>query len=239
MNFETFDKEIERYLKKININIQKEQKEKLNQFMKLLIEKNKELNLTAITQEKDIILKHFIDSIIILKYINLSDRIVDIGTGAGFPGIPLKIVMKENEFTLVDSLNKRINFINEVIENLCLKGIEAIHVRAEELGQDKKYREMFDIATSRAVSKLNVLAEYMLPLVKINGKCVCMKGPNIEDELEEAKKAIEILGGKIEKIEKFFLPESDISRTIIVIKKVKKTDKKYPRKAGTPSTKPL
>lgn len=238
MNFETFNEEIEKYFNKINLNVSNEKKEKLYQFMNLLIEKNKELNLTAITEEKEVILKHFIDSIIINKYIKTSDRVVDIGTGAGFPGIPLKIV-EENNFLLMDSLNKRINFIEEVIEELHLKGINAVHMRAEEAGQNEKYREKFDIAVSRAVSKLNILVEYMLPLVKLNGKCICMKGPNIEDEIKEAEKAIEILGGKIEKIDKLFLPDSDIARTIIIIKKVRNTEKKYPRKAGTPNSKPL
>lgn len=239
MNFESFDKEIEKYFNEMKLVVLQEKKEKLYRFMELLIEKNKELNLTAITEEKEIIIKHFIDSIVINKYVEKTNKIIDIGTGAGFPGIPLKIMNEENEFILLDSLNKRINFITEVIEKMSLKKIEAVHMRAEEAGQNNKYREKFDIATSRAVSKLNVLAEYMLPLVKIDGKCICMKGPNVEEEIEEANKAIQVLGGKIEEVEKLILPKTDIARTIIIIRKIKKTDKRYPRKAGTPSNKPL
>lgn len=239
MSFEEFVENLEKYLKELNITIENLEKENLYKFMNLLIEKNKQMNLTAITDENDVILKHFIDSIIIQKYIENTDKIVDVGTGAGFPGIPLKIIKKENEFLLLDSLNKRINFLEEVIKILRLKNINAIHMRAEEAGQNVKYREKFDIATSRAVSRLNVLAEYMLPLVKIGGKCICLKGPNINEEIDEAKKAIEILGGEIEKIEEYNLPKTDIGRSIIIIKRVKHLPNKYPRKAGTPSAKPL
>lgn len=237
MNFSEFVSEIDKYSKKIEIS--ENQKKTLYDFMNCLLEKNKVMNLTAITDEKEIILKHFIDSVIIKDYIEDNERIIDIGTGAGFPGIPLKIVKENNEFVLLDSLNKRINFINEVIERLELKNIIAIHSRAEEAGKIKIYREMFDVVISRAVSKLNVLVEYMLPFLKVGGRCICLKGPNIDEELEEAKKAIKILGGKIEKVEKMCLPETDISRTMIVIRKINETPKQYPRKPGTPSNKPL
>ena len=239
MDFENFKKEIENYCSKINIEIKIKEVENLYQFMNLLTEKNKQINLTAITEEKDIILKHFIDSIIIQNSIKDSNNIIDVGTGAGFPGIPLKIINEEKRFVLLDSLNKRVNFLNEVISSLNLKKVEAIHFRAEEAGQKEEYREKFDIVLSRAVSRLNTLAEYMLPFAKVGGKCICLKGPNMKEELEEAKNAIEILGGKIEKTEEYYLPESDIGRTIIVINKVKHLPNKYPRKAGVPSNRPL
>lgn len=239
MDLETFEKEIEKYFHKMNLKISKEQKEKLYNFMKILIERNKQFNLTAITAEKEVILKHFIDSIIIEKYIKAEDSVIDIGTGAGFPGIPLKIIKEENKFILLDSLNKRVNFIEEIIQMLELKNINAIHSRAEDAGQNEKYRESFDIATSRAVSRMNVLIEYMLPFVKVGGKCICLKGPNIEEELNESKKAIEMLGGKIEEAKEIILPESDLARSIVIIKKIKETPKKYPRKAGMPNNKPL
>lgn len=239
MDFENFRKEIEIYCSKINIEIKIKELENLYQFMNLLIEKNKQINLTAIIEEKDIILKHFIDSIIIQNSIKDSNNIIDVGTGAGFPGIPLKIINEEKRFVLLDSLNKRVNFLNEVISSLNLKKVEAIHFRAEEAGQKEEYREKFDIVLSRAVSRLNTLAEYMLPFAKVGGKCICLKGPNMKEELEEAKNAIEILGGKIEKTKEYYLPESDIGRTIIVINKVKHLPNKYPRKAGVPSNRPL
>lgn len=239
MKFEDFEKEIDKYFCKMNVESTKNQKEKLYEFMKYLIEINEKVNLTAITEEKEIVLKHFVDSIIIQKYIKKSDNVIDIGTGAGFPGIPLKIIKEENKFLLIDSLNKRINFIKQVIEKLELNKIEAVHGRAEELAQQDKYRKQYDIAVSRAVSKLNILMEYMLPFVKKGGKCICLKGPNIKDELEEAKKAIETLGGKIDKLDEFALPNSDIKRSIVIISKIKETPSKYPRKSGMPNSKPL
>ena len=207
--------------------------------MNLLVEWNKKINLTAITEEKDIILKHFVDSLTVLKYIKENKSIVDVGTGAGFPGIPLAIMNDSLKITLVDSLNKRINFLNEVCSKIKLKNTKAIHSRAEEFGQDNNYRESYDIAISRAVSNLTVLAEYLLPLVKVGGKIICMKGPDIEEELKQAKSAIDILGGKFERCDNFCLPKSDISRNIIIINKIKETPKKYPRKAGTPVKTPL
>lgn len=239
MDYNTFEQNIEKYLKQLKLELLDSQKKKLYKFMKLLLEKNNYMNLTAITDENEIILKHFIDSILIQKYVGEKDKVIDVGTGAGFPGIPLKIVKEENEILLLDSLNKRINFINEAIDELVLKEITAIHSRAEDAGVDIKYREKFEIATSRAVSRLNTLVEYMIPFVGIGGKCICLKGPNVEEELEEAKNAIEILGGRINNVEEFFLPESDIARTIIIIDKIKNTPKKYPRKAGMPNNKPL
>lgn len=208
-------------------------------YMNLLLEWNEKINLTAITEEDDIILKHFVDSLTISKYIKEGKSIVDVGTGAGFPGIPVKIAREDVNVTLVDSLNKRILFLQEVIEKLQLQNITTLHYRAEEFGQNKKYRENFDIATSRAVANLSTLVEYLLPLVKVGGICICMKGSEIQEELENSKKAIEILGGKIEQVQEFTLPESDIKRNIIIIKKISSTPKKYPRKPGTPAKEPL
>ena len=197
------------------------------------------MNLTAITEPNEIILKHFIDSLTILNEINNNSKVVDVGTGAGFPGIPLSIANESLKITLVDSLNKRLIFLQEVIDKLELKNIEIVHSRAEDFGQNKKYRESFDIATSRAVANLSTLSEYLIPLVKINGKCICMKASDVEEEINQAKNAINVLGGTIEKIEEFKLPESDIGRTIIIINKQKQTPNKYPRKAGTPSKEPI
>lgn len=208
-------------------------------YMKLLLEWNEKINLTAITNEDDIILKHFVDSLTILRYIEKDKSIVDIGTGAGFPGVPVKITREDINVTLVDSLNKRILFLKDIIEKLNLKKIETLHYRAEEFGQNKKYREGFDIATSRAVANLSILAEYLLPLVKVGGICICMKGSEIKQELENSRRAIQILGGKIDKVEEFVLPESDIKRNLVFIKKIKETPNKYPRKPGMPAKEPL
>lgn len=199
-------------------------------YQELLLEWNEKINLTAITEEDDIITKHFIDSLTWLKYIKGDEKIVDVGTGAGFPGIPVKIVSRETKVTLVDSLNKRINYLNDVIEKLGLGNMETIHARAEELGQNEKYREKFDIATARAVANLKVLVEYCLPFVKVGGKFVCMKGSEYKEEVEEAKAHIGNLGGKITKIEEIILPETDIKHTIIIIEKVNSTPKSFPRR---------
>lgn len=238
MDFEVFFNEIEEKLKKIDIQIGKDKAKKLYDYMNLMLEWNKKINLTAIIEPEEIILKHFIDSLTILKYLGKENKIIDVGTGAGFPGIPLNILDEQNNYILLDSLNKRINFLNEVIEKNELINIKTIHSRVEEAGKDKNYREQFDIAVSRAVAPLNILLEYMLPLVRVGGICICMKGSNI-DEIENSKNALNILGGKIEKIENIYLPDSDIARNIIIIKKIKNTPNKYPRKAGTPSKEPI
>ena len=239
MEKQVFKQELEQKAKKMQINLSENQVNQFYKYMELLLEWNEKINLTAIIEPKEIILKHFIDSITILPYINTQNKVLDIGTGAGFPGIPLKILNKENEFTLLDSLNKRINFLNDVIQNLKLEKIRAIHGRAEEFIKQNGERESYDIVTSRAVARLNILLEYMLPFTKIGGKCICMKSFEIDEELEEAKKAIEILGGELEKVDVITLPESDIKRKIVVIKKVKNTLPKYPRKAGTPEKEPI
>ena len=208
-------------------------------YMHLLIEWNEKINLTAITDPDEIILKHFIDSLTINKYIKDNSKLIDIGTGAGFPGIPIKIIRYDVTVTLLDSLNKRIMFLNEIINNLKLENINTIHGRAEDFGINKKYREQFDIATSRAVAPLNYLLEYMMPFIKIGGKCICMKGSNINDELKESEIAIKKLGGKLLKIENIKLPDTEIERNIIIIEKIKNTPKQYPRKAGIPKKQPI
>ena len=221
------------------MNIDEEKAKKFQKYKDLLLEWNNKINLTAITEENEIILKHFIDSCTILKYIEDNQKIIDIGTGAGFPGIPLKIMNESLKITLVDSLNKRVNFLNEVISELKLENIEGIHSRAEDLGRDNNYREKYDVATSRAVANLSTLLEYLMPFVKVNGICICMKGPNIEEELNEAKKAINELSGKLEGVYNFKLPNSDIERNIIIVRKVDKIKLKYPRKAGMPAKEPI
>ena len=239
INWHSFSKELIEKAKKVNIEIDDKKEEQFYNYMKLLLEWNEKINLTAITEQNDIILKHFIDSITINKYIEQSNSIIDIGTGAGFPGIPLKIMNQNKKITLVDSLNKRINFLNEVCKEISLENIQCIHARAEELARDLEYRENYETVVSRAVARLNVLIEYMLPFVKKGGLCICMKGPNIDGELEEAKNAIKVLGGKFKSVESFFLPDSDIERNVIIIEKVAETPKKYPRKAGLPSKQPI
>ena len=233
-----FDLMIE-YGKEINITFTEEQLQQFYQYMQLLIEWNEKINLTAIVEPKEIILKHFIDSLTILKYINKEQTLIDIGTGAGFPGIPIKIMRQDIEITLLDSLNKRINFLEEVIQQLNLKKIHAVHARIEEYGKNRKYRESYDIATSRAVANLTTLSEYMLPMVKVGGISICMKGSEIEEEFLKSQKAIDILGGNIQKVDTFTLPKSDNKRNVIIVEKKKSTPSKFPRKPGTPSKEPL
>ena len=229
-------KENEKYF---NFHFSVEQLEQFFAYMNLLIEWNEKMNLTAIVEPNEIILKHFIDSITILKEIDNNSKIIDVGTGAGFPGVPLSIMNPTLKITLADSLNKRLIFLQEVVNQLGLKNIEIIHARAEELGKNKKYRENFDAATSRAVANLSTLSEYLIPLVKVGGKIISMKAGGAQEEIEAAKKAIKILGGEIEGIEEFKLPQTEIERTIILIKKEEHTPNKYPRKAGVPSKEPI
>lgn len=234
-----FLRHVKQKAQEIGYTLQKEQLEQFFTYKELLIEWNKKMNLTAIEQEEDIITKHFIDSLSIASYIPDTTKIIDIGTGAGFPGIPLKILKKDLSITLLDSLNKRITFLEEVIRNLSLENIQAVHARAEELAHKEEYREQYDIAVSRAVAPMHTLLEYMLPYVKIGGKCICMKGPNLQEESKDLQNCLETLGGKIEKIEELVLPETEIKRNIMLIKKENKTPKKYPRNPGMPSKKPL
>ena len=205
----------------------------------MLIDRNKVMNLTAITEFDEVMDKHFLDSVYLFRSIKLEAdyKLIDIGTGAGFPGIPLKIVFPELKITLLDSLNKRVGFLNDVIAELNLNDIEAIHGRAEDIARDKLYRASYDIAVSRAVANLSTLSEYCLPFVKIGGKFVSYKSGDCVDEVDNAKAAIHLLGGKINKIDEFSY--SNNSRSFIVIDKVMNTSNKYPRKAGLPSKKPL
>ena len=239
MDYEEFKQKLQEESNKIRIKIGEKESITFYYFMKILLEENEKVNLTAITEENEIIIKHFIDSLTINKYLINANKILDLGTGAGFPGIPLKIVNKDKEFVLVDSLNKRIEFLNKVKEKCELENLELIHSRAEDLAKNINYREKFDVVTSRAVANLRTLAEYLLPFVKKEGICICMKGPNVDNELEEAKNSINILGGKIEKIEKIFLKENDMERNILIIRKIQNTPNKYPRKAGIPTKLPL
>lgn len=239
MEKQEFYSTIKKQANEIGIVLHEKQMEQFYQYMKLLLEWNEKINLTAITKPKEIILKHFIDSITISKYIKEGAKLIDVGTGAGFPGIPLKIIREDVEVVLLDSLNKRINFLKEVIEKLDLRQIEAVHGRVEEFGKNKKYRESFDYSTSRAVANLSTLSEYLIPLVKVEGQAICMKGSDVKEEMKKGEKAISILGGKIKNIDTFQLPESDINRNVIIIDKIKITPMKYPRKAGTPVKDPI
>lgn len=218
--------------------------EMLNQFIifyEMMVEKNKVMNLTAITEWDEVIEKHFLDSVSLAANMDLHKNIqvLDLGTGAGFPGIPLKILFPELEIVLMDSLNKRIVFLNGVIESLKLKGISAVHGRAEDMARKSEYREKFDLCVSRAVANLSSLCEYCIPFLKIGGIFVSYKSGEIEEEVRRAKKAVSVLGGKEASVEKFVLAGTDFSRSFVSIEKIKKTPKTYPRKAGVPSKNPI
>ena len=212
--------------------------EKAYTFMKNTLEWNEKINLTNIKEEKEFIVKHIIDSLTITRYLEDNKKLIDIGTGGGFPGIPIKLCFNNMKETLIDSVGKKINIVKDNIEKLELNNIEAIHIRSEQLAKNIEYREKFDYATTRAVSNLSTISEYMLPFLKIGGKAICMKGPNYEEELKEAKKAIEVLGGTIEKIENIKL-DNEYERNIIIIKKIKSTPSKYPRDNGKPLKNPI
>ena len=227
--------------KELNIDFTSEQANKFEIYKNLIQEWNENINLTAITEDNEMAIKHFIDSASCFKSGKLSGELsmIDVGTGAGFPGIPLKIINENIKLTLLDSLNKRINFLQIVAENLELENIEFCHGRAEDFGQDEDYREQFDICVSRAVANLAVLTEYCLPFIKVGGYFIAQKGPKKDEELEVAKKAIEVLGGEIESVLEVKIPFSDITHSIVLIKKVSETPKQYPRKAGKPTKKPI
>lgn len=234
-NFDKFLNE----LKNINIELSEKQLEQFRIYYEMLVEKNKVMNLTGITEWDEVLEKHFLDSISLIRVFNLNQNVsvMDMGTGAGFPGIPLKIAFPKLKVTLADSLNKRVLFLQEVIDTLELQDIEAIHGRAEDLARDKKYREQYDLSVSRAVANLSTLTEYCLPFVKLGGQFISYKSGEIDAEVAESKSAVFLLGGKIKEVVKFELGDS--GRSFIVIEKVKGTPKIYPRKAGTPSKKPL
>lgn len=238
MEYNEFKAIFEKKEKEIELKSSHENIEKLYDYMNILLEWNKKINLTAIVEENQIIEKHFIDSLTILKYIKDNDKIIDVGTGAGFPGIPVAINSNSN-IVLLDSLNKRINFLNEVKEKLNLSNIQNIHGRAEEIARKKEHREKYDVAVSRAVAPLNILVEYLLPFVKVGGICICMKGPNATEEISKAQNAIKILGGELEEQINIKLNNEELDRNLIIIKKVKNISEKYPRKAGTPTKDPL
>lgn len=239
MEFEEFKTKMTAKLNEINMQLSESKIRDFFIYMEELVEWNKKINLTAIVEGDEVIDKHFIDSLTISQYINEKEKVIDVGTGAGFPGIPLKIARDDLKIDLLDSLNKRINFLNEIIHKLELKNINAIHARAEDESNKKEKREQYDVAVSRAVANLPVLLEYLLPFVKVGGKCICMKGSNIDEEVNNSKKALKELGGEIEKIDKFELPGTDATRNIIIVRKIANTPKKYPRKAGTASKNPI
>lgn len=228
-------------LKKIDINLDNRQIEQFVQYYEMLVEKNKVMNLTAITEPEEVIDKHFIDSLAIHKFVNLKKDalIIDIGTGAGFPGIPLKIAFPEISIVLLDSLNKRIKFLNEVVEALGLENVTCIHGRSEDIARNPQYREQFDYCVSRAVANLSSLTELCIPFVKVGGTFISYKAGNCQEEIENAQNAVDKLGGKVENLFEFELPGTDLDRVFVEIQKVKNTSKKYPRKAGTPVKEPL
>ena len=229
------------------IELTDKQLNQFDEYYQLLIKWNEVMNLTAITEFKDVCKLHFVDSISGCKFFDFSNEefsLVDIGTGAGFPGIPLKIVFPQLHITLLDSLNKRLNFLNEVIEKLGLSesgSIKTLHGRAEDycMAKDGSLRETFDIAVSRAVANMSTLSEYCLPYVKVGGSFIAYKSEKAQEELKDAKGAIHLLGGKLVSADEFLLPDSDVSRTICIVEKKENTSKKYPRKAGVPSKQPL
>lgn len=225
----------------MGITISEKQAEQLYRYYEMIVEKNKVMNLTAITEFDDVVVKHFLDSLYISQIIEMENvlNMIDVGTGAGFPGIPIKIVFPNIKVTLLDSLNKRVKFLNEVIDELGLKGIEAVHGRAEDYGRDNKYREKYELCVSRAVANLSSLSEYCIPFVSQKGMFISYKAGDCEDEIESSKKAVKMLGGSIESIEEMELLDTGICRVFVCIRKKQKTSGKYPRKAGVPAKEPL
>lgn len=235
----------EKGLEQLSITLSGEQKQQFLTYYEYLVEKNKVMNLTAITEYEEVITKHFLDSLAVVKTSCFKPeklagkRLIDIGTGAGFPGIPLKIAFPKLEILLLDSLNKRINFLNEVTEMLGLTKINTVHGRAEDYAKQKVYRESFDFCVSRAVANLSTLSEYCIPFVKQGGCFISYKSGSVDQELIQAEKAVKILGGQREEVVRFSLADTDMDRSFVVIRKAKPTPKKYPRKAGLPSKEPL
>ena len=228
-------------LSELGITLNEAQKRQFLQFYELLVEWNKVMNLTGITEYEEVNEKHFVDSLSIVKAIDMDsvETVIDIGTGAGFPGIPLKIAFPNLKVVLLDSLNKRIQFLNTVIDTLQLTDIQTIHGRAEDFAKQQAYREQFDLCVSRAVANLATLSEYCLPYVRVDGMFIPYKSGEITEELQQSQNAIHVLGGKVTDVVKFRLPGTEIGRSFVKIKKVQNTAKKYPRKAGLPSKEPI
>ena len=231
----------EKKLSELGITLNEVQKRQFLQFYELLVEWNKVMNLTGITEYEEVNEKHFVDSLSIVKAIDMDsvETVIDIGTGAGFPGIPLKIAFPNLKVVLLDSLNKRIQFLNTVIDTLQLTDIQTIHGRAEDFAKQQAYRERFDLCVSRAVANLATLSEYCLPYVRVDGMFIPYKSGEITEELQQSQNAIHVLGGKVTDVVKFRLPRTEIGRSFVKIKKVQNTAKKYPRKAGLPSKEPI
>lgn len=241
-----YQEQIIKQLNSAGISISQEAAGKLFSYYKMLVEKNESVNLTAITEFDDVVIKHFCDSLLVLNenvsretFLKNGVKIIDVGTGAGFPGIPLKIVLPGARVTLLDSLSKRVDFLNEAVNALREKDISAIHARAEDAAHNRQLRESFDICVSRAVADLSVLAEYCLPFVKKGGVFIAYKSRDCDEEISAAKKAIEEMGGRIEEIKTATLPHTDIERKFVIIRKRSGTPDKYPRRAGTPVKKPI
>ena len=228
-------------LEKLNIHLNEKQVYQFMKYYEMLIETNKVMNLTAITDFDEVIDKHFVDSLALIQAIDLNKelKVIDIGTGAGFPGIPLKIAFPELDILLLDSLNKRIHFLNQVISELGLENIQTIHGRAEDFGKNPLYREKFDLCVSRAVANLSTLSEYCVPFVQVDGYFISYKSGKVQEELDVSRHAVDILGGKVEKCLNYALADTDMERSLVVIHKLKPTKKAYPRKAGKPSKEPL
>lgn len=236
-NIKKFDAELEN----LGIILTDRQKDQFERYYEMLVEWNKVMNLTGITDYDEVNLKHFTDSLTLVRNVDMKEitTMIDIGTGAGFPGMPIKIAFPHIKVVLLDSLNKRIKFLNAVIEELELKGIETLHGRAEDYARKEQYREKFDLCASRAVANLSTLSEYCIPFIKTGGRFISYKSGESTEEIEQSKKAVDILGGKIENVDKFLLADSDIRRALVVIRKEKNTPKKYPRKVGIPGKEPL
>ena len=237
MSNRRFDQELET----LGIRLMDVQKRQFDRYYELLIEWNRVMNLTGITEYDEVNLKHFTDSLTIVRIKDMENvsTLIDVGTGAGFPGIPVKIAFPHIKVTLLDSLNKRIKFLNQVVEELDLEDVVTLHGRAEDYAKKEEYREQFDLCASRAVANLSTLSEYCLPFIKKGGCFVSYKSADSDEEIQQSESALDILGGKIEKVDKFVLPGSDMGRALVMIEKVKNTPRKYPRKAGVPSKEPL